>query len=89
MQCNKLRTTYIQILFQEKDVKDSRYFYKRAYFVAVLADALRKSDLPVEVDIIYQGRNRRKPIIELRATGGRSKRSRTDLQDISLISDCG
>merc|ERR1712093_453204 len=59
-------------LFQEKDVKDFRYFYKRAYFIAVLAQAIKKSGLPVEVTYTCLGGNRRRPVLELTptSTGG-------------------
>ena len=54
-------------------MKDYRYFYKRAFFLAVLAEGLRSSDLPIDVKFTYHGGNQRKPIILLEPTPGQWK----------------
>ncbi|EPQ25892.1 uncharacterized protein PFL1_06923 [Pseudozyma flocculosa PF-1] len=41
-------------LFQEKDHLNFRYFYKRAYYLAVLADAIRANADKVGVEASYQ-----------------------------------
>ncbi|KAJ3297816.1 hypothetical protein HK104_000070 [Borealophlyctis nickersoniae] len=56
-------------LFQEKDHVNYRYFYKRAYYLAVLASEFRKKrkELNVKVEFqAFQG-DRRRPILVLRA----------------------
>lgn len=54
-----------QALFQEKDVKDSRYFYKRAFFVSVLKEHIEASGLCETVSVAYLNRNQRKPVLEV------------------------
>jgi len=43
----------LQKLFQEKDYLNGRLFHKRAYYIAVLASAIRNSDV-FKVDVNYQ-----------------------------------
>lgn len=53
----------LQSLFQEKDVKDNRYFFKRAYYVSVLKEVLETSNVCQAVTVAYLHGNRRKPIL--------------------------
>ena len=61
----------LQSLFQEKDVRDYRYFYKRAFFLACLKQAIDKAGLPIEASYTYQNGNQRKPILRLLPVKGR------------------
>lgn len=65
-----MRSLIVQSLFQEKDVKDHRYFHKRSFYVAVLASQLRASKLDVEVSLGTLHGDERKPIVELRPRAG-------------------
>ena len=56
----------LQSLFQEKDVKDHRYFHKRSFFAAVLASHLRTAELDVDVTLGTLHGDERKPVVELR-----------------------
>lgn len=68
-----------QDIFQEKDVKDHRYFFKRAYFLAKVKKALSSSDLPVTAKYSHLHDNRRKPVIELEYNGSKYRRSLRDM----------
>ena len=60
-------------MFQEKDYMNYRYFYKRAYFLAVLAASLKENKLGLNVKMEFgtlDGDNRR-PILLLKPSGGR------------------
>lgn len=46
-------------------MKNNRYFYKRAFFLATLKEAIDASDLGVTADYSWLRGNRRKPVIEL------------------------
>lgn len=46
-------------------MKNNRYLYKRAFFLANLKEAIDASDLGVTADYVWLRGNRRKPIIEL------------------------
>ena len=60
----------MQSLLQENDVKNNRYFYKRAFFLANLKEAIDASELGVTANYVWQRGNRRKPIIELSPKDG-------------------
>ncbi|CAG8467956.1 10809_t:CDS:10 [Acaulospora colombiana] len=61
-----------QSIFQEKDYMNNRYFYKRAYYLAVLAAVLqdKSSGLDTEVKFDTLDGDRRRPIIRLKFTDG-------------------
>lgn len=53
-------------MFQEKDYLDMRYFYKRAYYLAVIAARLKKDfDGVAELSFEYLGGNSLLPIVSL------------------------
>ncbi|KND02445.1 rRNA-processing protein UTP22 [Spizellomyces punctatus DAOM BR117] len=58
-------------LFQEKDHVNYRYFYKRAYYIAVLAAELRKKTAKLGLTLEFEAcqGDRRRPILVLRSTG--------------------
>ncbi|KAI9096592.1 Nrap protein [Phlyctochytrium arcticum] len=58
-------------LFQEKDHVNYRYFYKRAYYLSVLAAELKKrqDDLGITLEFEAFQNDRRRPILVLRSTG--------------------
>lgn len=58
-------TPPLQSLLQEKDVKDSRYFYKRAYYLSALRESLEASSICESVSVSFLNGNRRKPILEV------------------------
>ncbi|KAI8995966.1 Nrap protein [Gaertneriomyces semiglobifer] len=58
-------------LFQQKDHVNYRYFYKRAYYLALLAAEInkRRSELGLTLEFeAFQG-DRRRPVLVLRSTG--------------------
>lgn len=62
-------------MFQEKDNVNYRYFYKRAYYLAVLASEIKKrrSDLGLKLEFeAFQGDGRR-PILVIRSKGDGSE----------------
>ncbi|KAI8815755.1 Nrap protein [Fimicolochytrium jonesii] len=64
-------------LFQDKDNVNYRYFYKRAYYLAMLAAEVKKhagpKDLAVEMEFqAFQG-DRRRPVLVLTSTGKNSE----------------
>ncbi|CAG8436328.1 905_t:CDS:10 [Rhizophagus irregularis] len=67
-------------LFQEKDYMNYRYFHKRAYYLAVLAAALKNNKLGLNVKVEFgtlDGDNRR-PILLLKPSGDYLKLDHTD-----------
>lgn len=61
-------------LFQEKDHMNYRYFYKRAYYLAVLASAIqdKKSGMSAtKIEFSTLNGDQRKPILVLSPSGGR------------------
>ncbi|OZJ05685.1 hypothetical protein BZG36_01432 [Bifiguratus adelaidae] len=62
-------------LFLETDYKNHRYFYKRAYYVAVLAAALQKKakKIGIRVRFNYLHCDSLKPIIQISALGDKSE----------------
>ncbi|CAJ0769232.1 9820_t:CDS:1, partial [Entrophospora sp. SA101] len=59
-------------IFQEKDYMNYRYFYKRAYYLSVLASALKKNSLDFNVKMEFDtlDGDRRRPILKLKAVKG-------------------
>ncbi|KAJ3087953.1 hypothetical protein HK102_009907 [Quaeritorhiza haematococci] len=55
-------------MFQEKDWVNFRYFHKRAYFVAMLALALKRkaSELPINIEYQWFNGDERRPILVLK-----------------------
>jgi len=60
----------VQTLFQEKDIKDFRYFHKRAFYVAAVAAAIKRSGLPVELHYQHLGNDERRPCLQLSSRQG-------------------
>lgn len=58
----------IQNLFQEKDYLNGRFFHKRAYYLAILASALRKSDT-LRVNVQYRSLGEDSRLTKLVLTG--------------------
>ncbi|KAI4118717.1 MAG: hypothetical protein LQ345_001283 [Seirophora villosa] len=51
-------------LYQAKDYRDYRYFQKRAYYLACLADGIQKANIPyLAVSFAYQDENEAQPIL--------------------------
>ncbi|KAL8837369.1 MAG: hypothetical protein Q9170_002540 [Blastenia crenularia] len=51
-------------LFQAKDYRDYRYFQKRAYYLACLADGIQKANIPsLDLSFAYQDDNPLQPIL--------------------------
>ncbi|KAI4086782.1 MAG: hypothetical protein LQ344_007292 [Seirophora lacunosa] len=51
-------------LYQAKDYRDYRYFQKRAYYLACLADGIQKANIPYfAVSFAYQDENEAQPIL--------------------------
>ncbi|KAJ8120550.1 hypothetical protein ONZ43_g2768 [Nemania bipapillata] len=69
-------------LFSEKDYRDYRYFYKRAFFLAYITDALRKkfSDL----DFVYTNLNGNAllPVLVSRPQGQSSESQNTESKEL-------
>ena len=71
-------------LFQEKDTVNNRYFYKRAFYLAVLADALKNAErtgskrtsLSADVQFADVHGDRRRLCLVLRPVGGETDFSR-------------
>ncbi|KAG7293799.1 hypothetical protein NEMBOFW57_003856 [Staphylotrichum longicolle] len=63
-------------ILQEKDYLDLRYFYKRAYYLAVVASALRK-DLAGDAQLSYEylSGNHLCPVLAIQPTGSKDKDS--------------
>ncbi|RIA85318.1 Nrap protein [Glomus cerebriforme] len=73
-----------QLLFQEKDYMNYRYFYKRAYYLAVLAASLQENKLGLNVKVEFgtlDGDNRR-PIILLKPSGDHTD---TDFSKLNCV----
>lgn len=66
----------LQSLLQEKDVKDSRYFYKRAYYLSALIQSLEASSICETVSVSFLNGNRRKPILEVTPKSSKQLHSR-------------
>ncbi|KAK5625595.1 hypothetical protein RRF57_001311 [Xylaria bambusicola] len=68
-------------LFSEKDYRDYRYFYKRAFFLAYIADALRKRFS--ELDFVYTNFNGNVllPILVARPQAQSSKKQDIETQE--------
>ena len=49
--------TLCQTLFQEKDYLHSRFFHKRAYYIAVLVAAISTKKSGLDVDVLYESTN--------------------------------
>ncbi|GAP89879.1 putative nrap protein [Rosellinia necatrix] len=60
-------------LFSEKDYRDYRYFYKRAFFLAYLADALRKKFADLAFTYSHFNGNALLPVLVARPHGQPSK----------------
>ncbi|ORX83004.1 Nrap protein [Basidiobolus meristosporus CBS 931.73] len=62
-------------LFQEKDHMNYRYFYKRAYYIAVIASALKdtKSGLNLDISFEFLNNDMRRPILVLKPVHDRSE----------------
>ncbi|KAJ3330849.1 Nucleolar protein 6 [Blyttiomyces sp. JEL0837] len=58
-----------QSIFTDKDHVNHRYFYKRAFYLSVIASELKSQSkkLPVEISFTSWNGDRRKPIIELKS----------------------
>lgn len=67
----------IQNLFQEKDYLNGRFFHKRAYYLAILASAIRKSDT-LRVNVEYQSQGEDSRMTKLVLTGVNGKYSSPD-----------
>ncbi|CAB5091673.1 uncharacterized protein OCT59_010412 [Rhizophagus irregularis] len=71
-------------LFQEKDYMNYRYFHKRAYYLAVLAAALKNNKLGLNVKVEFgtlDGDNRR-PILLLKPSGDHTD---TDFSKLNCV----
>ncbi|KAK4218353.1 Nrap protein [Rhypophila decipiens] len=69
-------------MFQEKDYLDMRYFYKRAYYLAVIASRLKKDfDGTAQLCFEYLGGNTLLPIISLRPIAHKGKGDSTSTPD--------
>jgi U3 small nucleolar RNA-associated protein 22 len=61
-----------QILLQDKDYLNHRYFNKRAYYLACLAAGIQSATgLKVNVEYGYQNSNRLQPIILVKPVIGK------------------
>ncbi|CAG8439197.1 12775_t:CDS:10, partial [Funneliformis mosseae] len=73
-----------QSLFQEKDCMNYRYFYKRSYYLAVLAASLQENKLGLNVNVEFEtldGDNRR-PILILKPSRDHSD---TDFSKLNCV----
>jgi U3 small nucleolar RNA-associated protein 22 len=62
-----LAVTIPSHLFDKKDYRDYRYFYKRAYYLACIAAGIQGSrDAAFDVSYVYQDENTLRPIILIR-----------------------
>lgn len=60
-----------QALFQEKDYKDYRYFYKRAYYIACIAAALQEArEGKYHIRFEYQHDNPLLPVVVVKLAQG-------------------
>ncbi len=60
-----------QSLFLDKDHLNNRYFYKRAYYLAMLAAAVKQAEFPCEMKFAYLNNDQRRPILVLSAKKGK------------------
>ncbi|KAL0083685.1 Nrap protein [Phycomyces blakesleeanus] len=60
-------------VFQEKDHMNNRYFYKRACYLAVLANAIKDSKKGFQVEFSSFNGDMRKPILLVKASGDKSE----------------
>lgn len=58
-------------------MKDSRYFYKRAFYVSVLKESLEANGVCETASVAYLNGNRRKPILEVTPKASKSTASNT------------
>ncbi|KAM7204276.1 Nrap protein [Naviculisporaceae sp. PSN 640] len=72
-------------MFQEKDYLDMRYFYKRAYYLAVIAARLKKDFEGVaELAFEYLGENSLLPIVSLRPAADKNSEETASRLDYQL-----
>ena len=63
--------TFSKHLFQPKDYREYRYFYKRAYYLAVLAAGIDKNDTcSFKLSFAYQDDNQLQPVIAVEPIAG-------------------
>ncbi|CAG8433493.1 6277_t:CDS:10 [Diversispora eburnea] len=77
-------------IFQEKDYMNYRYFYKRAYYLSVLAATLQEnqSDFNVKVEFDTLNGDTRCPIIILKPSGDDSETDYSKLNCVIQIIPC-
>ncbi|KAJ3034324.1 hypothetical protein HDU99_010718, partial [Rhizoclosmatium hyalinum] len=72
-QSNEINPVPIQLLFQEKDHVNNRYFYKRSYYLAVIAAALRKNPQFSNISFELLNKDPRRPIIVISSDPSQDK----------------
>ncbi|CAJ0827726.1 12110_t:CDS:10, partial [Entrophospora sp. SA101] len=77
-------------IFQEKDYMNYRYFYKRAYYLSVLASALKKNSLDFNVKMEFDtlDGDRRRPILKLKAVKDHSETDFSKLNCVVRVLPC-
>ncbi|KAM5505196.1 U3 snoRNP protein [Microsporum canis] len=66
-----LAVTLPSTLFQKKDYTSYRYFYKRAYYLACIAAAIKSAqDVDYAISYVYQDGNTLRPVILLQSAEG-------------------
>ncbi|KAH8549941.1 Nrap protein [Umbelopsis sp. PMI_123] len=77
-------------LFQEKDYMNFRYFYKRAYYLSVLASLIKdkKKGMKIKTEFSLFNGDMRRPILVLRASGDKSETDFTKSKCVIRLIPC-
>ncbi|KAI7865088.1 Nrap protein [Spinellus fusiger] len=75
-------------VFQEKDSMNHRYFYKRACYLAVLAHAIKKSNLGLKLEFSTLNGDMRKPVLLVKPTQDKSEVDFTKTKCVIRIMPC-